>query len=316
MNSFITLRVHIFTTALFTGFFSIAVAAQSSQKISSFLETIDVISGKRTVIYTDSTRFEAPNWSVDGQYLLINKKGKLLKIWLHDQRIEEIPFPGELDANNDHGFSPDGHLLAISSSVVEADDPLKHVGSSVIYTASVSGGALKRITRQSPSYWHSWSPDGTTLAFVGQRNGNFDIYTIPATGGTEKQLTFAKGLDDGPDYSPDGKYIYFNAYRSGRMQIWRMDADGQHPVQLTNDAYSNWFPHPSPDGKQLVWLSFIDDQGEEHPFGKNVQLRIMDLATHTIRDLTPVFFGGQGTINVPSWSPDGKQVAFVSYLLK
>ncbi|CAL1518796.1 hypothetical protein [Chitinophaga sp. MM2321] len=310
MNSLLTLSVSICT-----GILSMSTYAQAPHKISSFLETIHVITGERTVVYSDSTHFEAPNWSKDGKYLLINKKGKLHKVWLHNGRMEEMPFPPGLAANNDHGISPDGHMLAISSGVVEADDPLRHTGSSVIYTASVNGGELKRLTQQSPSYWHGWSPDGHTLAFVGKRNGDFDIYTIPVTGGDEKQLTSAKGLDDGPDYSPDGKYIYFNSYRTGRMQIWRMDADGQHPVQLTNDQYANWFPHPSPDGKQVVFLSFIDDQGEDHPFGKNVQLRILDVATQAISDLTPVFFGGQGTINVPSWSPDGKQVAFVSYRL-
>jgi Tol biopolymer transport system component len=309
MKRFISIAGYIFITL------AIPASAQLPQKISSFLETINVSTGKRTVVFSDSTHFEAPNWSKDGKYLLINKKGKLYKVWLGNPGMEAIPFPAALGANNDHGISPNGQVLAISSSVVEEDDPLKGGGSSVIYTAPVNGGPLKRLTKQSPSYWHGWSPDGATLAFVGRRNGDFDIYTIPAAGGEEKQLTTAKGLDDGPDYSPDGKYIYFNSFRTGRMQIWRMDADGGHPVQLTNDRYANWFPHPSPDGKQLVFLTFIDNQGEDHPFGKNVQLRLLDLATNSIRNLTPVFFGGQGTINVPSWSPDGKQLAFVSYRL-
>ena len=170
-----------------------------------------------------------------------------------------------------------------------------------------------KITEKTPAYWHGWSPDGKTLAFVGERNGDYDIYTIPVNGGEETRLTTSKGLDDGPDYSPDGKNIYFNSYQSGHMHIWRMDVDGNNQIQLTNDSYSNWFPHPSPNGKYIVYISYLQDQEQGHPFGKDVKLRIMDLKTQKIRDLTDVFFGGQGTINVSSWSPDSKEVAFVSY---
>lgn len=277
--------------------------AQAPAGVQSYLETIDIRTGKRTVVYSTAGLLESPNWSKDGRYLLYNKQGRLYRYWLSDRITDELPFDSSLPANNDHGFSPDGSQLAIS-----AGD-----GSSHIYTASAEGGPLRQLTGQSPSYWHGWSPDGKTLAFAGQRNGDFDIYTIPADGGPEKRLTREKGLDDGPDYSPDGQYIYFNSYRTGRMQIWRMKADGSDPEQLTDDRYANWFPHPSPNGNQVVFLSFTEDQQQEHPFGRNVQLRLLDIVSQTVRDLTPVFFGGQGTINVPSWSPDGRRLAFVSY---
>lgn len=282
------------------------------QKIQSTLEIVDIATGKRTVVYSDSSHFEAPNWSKDGKYFIVNKKGKLYKVYKNTGKWNEININAKLQANNDHGISPDGTMLAISSSAVEPGDTSKSY-TSYVYTTSINGGDLKRITDKSLSYWHGWSADGKTLAFVGRRNNDFDIYSIPVNGGEEKQLTNTPGLDDGPDYSPDGKYIYFNSFRSGRMQIWRMDADGSNPVQLTDDEYANWFPHPSPDGKYIVFLTFMKDQVQEHPFGKDVKLRIMDAATHSIKDLTPVFFGGQGTINVPSWSPDSKQVAFVTY---
>lgn len=291
---------------------ALPVFCMAQQKIQSTLETIDITTGKRTIIYSDTTHFEAPNWAKDGSYFIINKNGKLYKVDKNSGSWNEIKINGNLRANNDHGISPDGTMLAISSYAIEPDDTSKSY-TSYVYTTSVNGGDLKKITNKSLSYWHGWSADGKTLAFVGRRNNDFDIYTIPVDGGEEKQITNSAGLDDGPDYSPDGKYIYFNSFRSGRMQIWRMDADGQHPVQLTNDQYANWFPHPSPDGKDIVFLTFMQDQLQEHPFGKDVKLRIMDLSTHAIKDLTPVFFGGQGTINVPSWSPDSKQVAFVTY---
>jgi Tol biopolymer transport system component len=177
----------------------------------------------------------------------------------------------------------------------------------------IAGGPPKLVTEMGPSYWHGWSPDGKTLAYCAERNGEFDICTIPAGGGTETRLTDAKGLDDGPDYSPDGKWIYFNSDRTGRMQVWRMKPDGTEQEQVTKDDYNNWFPHPSPDGKWLVFLSYQPDvQG--HPENKDVMLRLLSLADGKIDELAKLF-GGQGTINVPSWSPDSKKLAFVSYQL-
>lgn len=297
------MTIRILTGILAFLFYTGYLRAQAPAGVHSYLETIDIATGKRSVVYSEAALLEAPNWSKDGRYLLFNKKGRLYRYWLNDRIVDELPFDSTLQANNDHGFSPDGSQLAISGGI----------SGSNIFTAPAEGGPLQQLTVQAPSYWHGWSPDGKTLAFVGLRNGDFDIYTIPAAGGAEKRLTREKGLDDGPDYSPDGQYIYFNSYRSGRMQIWRMSADGRNPEQLTDDRYANWFPHPSPNGRWVVFLSFMEDQRQEHPFGKEVQLRLLDVVTQTVRDLTPVFFGGQGTINVPSWSPDGRKLAFVSY---
>jgi Tol biopolymer transport system component len=182
---------------------------------------------------------------------------------------------------------------------------------SIIYTLPITGGLPQRVTKLGPSYWHGWSPDGTTLAYCAERDKEFDIYTIPAQGGEETRLTDAPGLDDGPDYSPDGRFIYFNSDRTGTMQIWRMRTDGSAQEQVTSDEFNNWFPHPSPDGKWLVFLSYEKDV-KGHPENKDVALRIMPLAGGQPEILANVF-GGQGTLNVPSWSPDSRQVAFVSY---
>ena len=182
---------------------------------------------------------------------------------------------------------------------------------SLVYVVPITGGTPKRLTQNAPSYWHGWSPDGKTLAFVGQRNGDFDIYTIPVADGDETRLTTAKGLDDGPEYSPDGQYIYFNSERTGHMQIWRMKADGSEQEQVFSDDYNNWFPHVSPDGKWMVFLTYEKDV-TGHPENKDVMLRLMNMDDKKITVLAKLF-GGQGTINVPSWSPDSKSVAFVSY---
>ena len=166
----------------------------------------------------------------------------------------------------------------------------------------------QRITKLGPSYWHGWSPDGKTLAFCGERNGEFDIYTVPVAGGEEKRLTTAKGLDDGPEYSPDGQWIYFNSERTGLMH-----PDGSSQEQVTNDDYNNWFAHISPDGKLMAYITFEKDV-KGHPANKNVMIRMMTLADGKVRVLAKLF-GGQGTMNVPSWSPDSKRFAFVSYEL-
>jgi Tol biopolymer transport system component len=175
----------------------------------------------------------------------------------------------------------------------------------------IGSGTPKQITEAAPSYWHGWSPDGRTLTYCAERNGEYDVYTIPASGGEEKRLTTASGLDDGPDYSPDGQFIYFNSDRTGKMHIWRMKSDGTQQEQVTSDEWNNWFPHPSPDGRWIVFLSYEPDV-KGHPENKDVILRVLSLETKRI-EVVAKLFGGQGTINVPSWSPDSRALAFVSY---
>lgn len=280
---------------------------------TSYIHAVDIETGKIETILTVNDHLEAPNWHPEN-YLIVNSKGKLYTLNLSDRNLKQLDSDFAIFCNNDHGFSPDGKLLAISNNA--KDDPSPKSYKSTIYIMPIGGGVPKRITSEVPSYWHGWSPDGKLLTYAGERNGDFDIYTISVNGGREKRLTTVKGLDDGPEYSPDGKYIYFNSFRSGRMQLWRMRANGSRPEQLTFDEYSNWFAHPSPDGKWIAYISYTADQAQAHPFGKQVKLRLMNLETREIRDLTPEFYGGQGTINVPSWSPDSKKVAFVSYSIR
>jgi TolB protein len=281
------------------------VGAAASTLYSS-LEIITVASTDRRAIYVAPERFEAPNWMPDGKNLIFNRNGHIEKIAVTGGTPQIIDTGFATRCNNDHGISPDGAQLVISDG-----SPEDH--QSRVYIVPIGGGTPRRITQKSPSYWHGWSPDGKTLAFVGERNGEFDIYAIPAAGGEEKQLTTAKGLDDGPEYSPDGKYIYFNSERTGHMQIWRMRADGSEQEQITFGEENDWFPHISPDGQQMVFVTF-DASVKGHPENKDVMLRMMSLKDKKITVLAKLF-GGQGTMNVPSWSPDGKQFAFVSYQL-
>jgi TolB protein len=273
-------------------------------RVESILEVIDVATGVRRVVHRAPVRFEAPNWTRDGRHLLINQQGLLYRVPVDGGTPVLLDTAPIAACNNDHGYSPDGRQLAISCGP----------NGSRIYVVPAGGGSPRLVVGDSPAYWHGWSPDGTTLAYVGRIDDNYDIYTVPVAGGQPRRLTTAPGLDDGPDYTADGAWIYFNSERTGAMRIWRMRPDGAAQEQVTFDeAHADWFPHPSPDGRWLVWLSYAADvQG--HPPNKDVTLRIMPLAGGTPRVLATLF-GGQGTINVPSWSPDSRAFAFVSYRL-
>jgi len=274
-------------------------------KFLSALETMAISSTDRRVVFWTTNRIEAPNWSRDGASLFFNGKGQIQKLALAGGEPTVVDTGFAIKCNNDHGISPDGSQLVISDQSQERQ--------SLIYLLPLTGGTPTPVTALGPSYWHGWSPDGKTLAYCAERQGEFDVYTIPVGGGSETRLTTAKGLDDGPEYSPDGKFIYFNSDRSGHMQIWRMHPDGTQQEQTTSDEYNNWFPHPSPDGKWIVFLSYAAEV-TGHPENKDVALRIRPTQGGRIETLAKLF-GGQGTINVPSWSPDSRKIAFVSYQL-
>ena len=274
--------------------------------LGSNLEILDVTSGNREIIYTSPKSLQAPNWTPDGKTLIYNSEGLIYTFDLATRTPTVLNTGDVKNNNNDHVLSFDGKMLGLSSGV-------QKLGGSIVYTVPVTGGAPKQITPAGPSYLHGWSPDAQSLVFTGQRNNVFDIYRVPANGGKEVQLTTAKGLDDGPEYTPDGKYIYFNSNRNGTMQIWRMKADGSEQEAITNTDFHDWFPHISPDGKWIVFISFLKDEVkvDDHPFYKHVYLRLMPIEGGNPKVIAYIY-GGQGTINTPSWSPDSKKVAFIS----
>jgi TolB protein len=275
----------------------------------SRMELLDVDSGLRRIVYTSSAHFEAPNWSRDGRSLLFNQEGCIYRLRLDSGRPERLNTGSVTSNNNDHGISFDGRWLALSS---HTEQPGRKPGSQ-IYVVATGGGQPVKVTDEAPSYWHGWSPDGATLVYCAERGGNYDVWSIPSQGGPETRLTTDPGLDDGPEYSPDGAFIYFNSTRSGRMKIWRMKPDGSGQEQVSFDDYNDWFAHVSPDGKRILYVSYLPSvPAAKHPRNQRVMIREQDLASGNVRVLAHLY-GGQGTMNVPSWSPDGKSVAFVSY---
>jgi TolB protein len=275
------------------------------------METINVTDGKRKVIFEKAGRFEAPNWMPDGRKLLFNMDGSLYKIPVEGGDPEKLNTGFANNNNNDHGISFNGKLLAISHHREGLPG-----GGSTVYVLPLEGGVPEMITENTPSYWHGWAPNNKEVLYVAQREGKtvYNIYKNSIKGGKEVALTNIKAGEhvDGCEYSPDGKYIYYNGNHTGTMQIWRMKPDGSGREQLTFDKYNNWFPHISPDGKWIVLISFpADIDPNSHPSYKRVMLRIMPTSGGEPKVLA-FLYGGQGTINVPSWSPDSKQIAFVS----
>ena len=280
--------------------------------LGSRLEVLDVATGERSVIYETAASIEAPNWTSDGDNIIYDSAGRVYKLHLPTKKIAMVNTGFEVRTNNDHIISFGGTTLGIT----HLDGGI--VDNWTIYKLPITGYGSGRaepiqLTFKPPCYLHGWSPDGRYILYTSERGGKFKIYRGNSDGSNgEVQLTHGEGMDDGSEYSPDGKHIYFNSTRGGPMRLWRMDADGKNPKQITQDNFNDWFPHISPDGKNIVFLSYLGEvPPEQHPYYQQVYLRSMPVGGGEAKVIA-YLYGGQGTINVPSWSPDGRYVAFVS----
>lgn len=271
------------------------------------LEIMNVVTLERQVLASFDQVIEAPNWTKDGKTLIYNSQGRIHHFDIETGTASVMDTGFASLCNNDHVLSPDNRHLAVSH-MTEGDY------ASRIYIIPIEGGAPRLVTQEGGSYLHGWAPDNSHLAFCGARNDIYDIYTIRPDGTEETRLTFTDGLDDGPEYSPDGKKIWFNSTRSGLMQVWRMNPDGSDQEKMTDRAMNCWFPHISPDNTKVVYIAYKTDEVApmDHPADKNVQLRLMDVEGGNDHPLLS-FRGGQGTINVNSWSPDSRHIAYVTY---
>jgi TolB protein len=262
---------------------------------------------------SDDLLLEAPNWTADGDALILNGHGVLWRLGLSSRELSRIQVSGIPALNNDHVLAPDGETIYLS-----ADD-------GHIYRAAVAGGTAERVTNDGPperSFLHGVSPDGSTLAYVGIEAhgdvawGRANIFTIPAAGGADVRLTDTSSPTDGCEYSPDGRWIYFNTEQfsdvPGHAHIARMRPDGSELEQLTFDQEVNWFPHWAPDGASAVYLSFPPGT-IGHPADRTVKLKVVRENAWTDPRTVVTLFGGQGTINVNSWAPDSDRFAFVAY---
>jgi TolB protein len=285
-------------------------AAQTSVTVTSTLNTLDLTPGAQPVaVYTHSGYFEAPNWTHDGSSLVFDAGGRILTIPNRPgAQPTALPLGDLLGCGGSHGLSPDGHMLAVTCHTAASPETRVYL---VPFPAGVAPRSLMHLAG---SYFHSWSPDGQTIFFTHPDRGSSNIFSIRLDGSEEHALTTGSGISDDPDISPDGRVLYFNSNRSGSMQIWQMHPDGTAPEQLTKDDRVDWTPHPSPDGRFIAFLSY-EPGTTGHPANRPVTLRLLTLATGQIRTLAS-FTGGSGSMNVPFWSPDSHQVAYVSYQLR
>ena len=284
----------------------LASAQQPAVKVVSTLQTIPVAATGQspTRVYSANANFEAPNWSRDGVSLLFDQGGALYRVPVNGGTPQPIPMGEDMHCNGSHGLSPDGTLLAVSCSTTAT--PGSHV-----YVLPATGGTPRLVTEHTASYFHTWSPDGKTIVFTRPDQSSLNLFAIDVQGGQERPLTTGSGVSDDPDFSPDGRYLYFCSNRGGSMQLWRMHADGTMPEQVTSDDQVNWTPHPSPDGRWIVFLSYAPGTNG-HPANQPVTLRLMSVSDRNFTTLVHLT-GGSGTINVPSWAPDSRHLAYVSY---
>lgn len=287
--------------------------AQCRPNTSSELCVLDTLTGEVQALAQFDHVIEAPNWlQKDPDKLIYNDSGHLYRYSIQENTVTLLD-TGKCDnCNNDHVLSPDNSHIAVSHS--------DSGWMSQIYILPIDGGSPRLVTPNFPSFLHGWSPDGKELCYCAFRDHGkgteVDVYAISSEGGEEWQLTNHAGFNDGPEYSPDGKYIWFNSTRTGLMQCWRMKRDGTEQTQMTFTPRNNWFPHVSPDGTQVLYLSYSRDglDAKEHLPNMWVQLRLMDADGKNDREVLS-FFGGQGSVNVNSWHPDSRHLAFVRYTL-
>jgi Tol biopolymer transport system component len=283
------------------------------QRQRADLYVVDVVVGESSLVTSSSTLlFEAPNWTPDGQSLVVNGDGLLYSVQVGGGGgIVQVPLGDIPPINNDHVLSPDGTTVYVS-----ADD-------GHLYAVPFATGEPRRVSNDhGPTfhyYLHGVSPDGELLAYIGLRenedgSATTNVFTIPTAGGEDVQLTDDEFPDDGSEFSPDGLWIYFNSERGsstpGHAQLFRMTRDGSNVEQLTTDERVNWFPHVSPDGQRVAYVSFPPGT-LGHPADRNVIVRLIE-KDGRVRDLVHLF-GGQGTMNVASWAPDSRRLAYVAY---
>ena len=196
--------------------------------------------------------------------------------------------------------------LSVEPAVAKSSRPTLYSTLETVTVASTD----RRVTYVSTHHLESpvWNGDATSIDFL--EDGSFR--RIAVEGGQPRPVPSGTTRPGAvPEKSPDGKYLYFSSDRSGRSQIWRTLADGTAPEQVTDDEWNNFFPHLSPDGTRMVFVSSAK-AGSLPPETEDIVLRVLTFESKRVAILAKLI-GGRGTMDMSSWSPDGRRLAFVSY---
>ena len=228
-----------------------AALAQVPKNLESELVLLNINTGKEKVILREKRHFEAPNWSRDGKFLIINSNGKLEKISVSGKKLRVIDTGFADNCNNDHGLTFDGKWLIISHNYSRVSSP---GGNSRIFILPASGGVPRLITENYPSYWHGVSPDNQWVTYCAMKR---EMGCVQGASWRRNQADRRRRVGRRSEYSYDGQWIYFNSHRGGRMHIYRMRPDGSEQTRLTFDDPDNWFPtlHPTIKARRIsrIW---------------------------------------------------------------
>lgn len=305
------------------------------------LWTADAKLGNPTRVPVTGNTPEVPLWSPDGATLAVQSSASGLA------QVVLLPAAGGAPRtlvggllSEPIGWNPDGDRLAYLSTAAAAGDLLQ------TYVASAAhGGRSPLVPGEHLPLIGSWSPDGSSIAYMLLDHGRFTLHVADSIGANSRPLTtdgFETIERDHPVFSPDGSAIVYESRRTGTTDIWIAPLDGRPPRQLTHDVRNDRSPVWSPDGK---WVAYTSDRGKQAdvwvvPSAGGPEIRVTDDASveelmQWLPDSRLAFLTGSGqgslwamslsdstptkltpdsmVVGVPNLSPDGSLVAFMIY---
>ena len=270
--------------------------------VRSDIVVADVESGTTRWVTHDDVLDADPAWSPSGRWIYFTSgRGGGLNLWRAPVSADGTPTAGLQQLTTGAGddlqpaLFPDGKRLALTISRIEADLWRLPVDAA---TGRPAGDAEAVVSTTRVESRGSWSPDGRSLAFNSDRQGDMNLW-IRGPDGVDRQLTRGPGGDYQPTWAPDGRTIAFFSSRGGQNDIWTVDVAGGAIRRLTSDPGVHINPFYSPDGRRIAYQA--DRDGRFKPW-------VMSADGTGQRQLVDVSASG----HFLRWSSDGRQVVFAA----